>query len=123
MLCSLGNDIVNKYFLSWQKHDIGLLNTIFHKGATYEIICLKRKYIGLKEITNYWNRNARRQKDITIDYKIYIRTKNKIYLKFNSIFFDVEECERQRIDGKMIIYIKRNRICYLKENYTKLNIS
>jgi hypothetical protein len=119
MLCSSEAKLVENYFLSWQVHDNKLLVEIFSVEAVYEIICLKRSYVGLSEIVAYWTRNSLRQKEIFLEHEILGLKDDKAFVRFKVDFFDVEEKQKQLIEGRIIFYFKNRKIFYLKENYIK----
>lgn len=113
---SMNREKVDLYFKAWLEYDLTLLREIFTGEAKYIIENKNQVYEGIKEISRYWTRNKKRQKDIKLKW----RTNSDNGVFFRARFWDSEECELQVIVG--VIYFTfdmSGRICELREYYYK----
>jgi hypothetical protein len=113
------DNIVCDYFISWQNHDIGLLNLIFDSQSVYVILPKTRIYKGIDEISNYWDRNRIRQKDLIISWDFLNKSESIINTEFSACFYDNEEGKYNKIEGIIQFIFNSNVIVYLSENYIK----
>ena len=114
------NFIVSEYFDSWERHDICLLERIFDPCAKYIIRNKQYIYSGIKEITNYWIRNMRRQRNVKTKWNVLNHGDNNCSVSIQASFYDIEEQSMNFIDGVIDFHLtKEYRIDVLSEEYSK----
>ena len=115
------DDCITGYFLAWLSYDLELLRFVFAPDAKYIIENKDRVYEGHAEIEKYWIRNKNRQRDLSLSWTIEERTDEYVSVKFNAQFYDIEEAERNTIDGNgFFCFDKNNRITVFREEYIKI---
>lgn len=116
----MNREVIENYFISWKNYDLKLLSNIFEVESTYSIINKSFCYKGINEITNYWIRNSKRQKDLDLKWEITKENKKVTTVTFNANFYDIEEKEYNNINGCINFYINKNKKIYkLSETYNK----
>lgn len=114
------NKVVEDYFNAWVNYDLSLLSSLFVFNAKYEIRNKKKTYNGIDEICEYWRLNSKRQKSLSVTWKIQQILKSKFVVPFVASFYDLEEDEYQTIEGAIdFIFTEDGKIAILSEEYIK----
>lgn len=109
-----------KYFTAWRNYDVELLKLIFASNAKYIIRHKKRVYSGIDDITEYWLRNKRRQRDLNVHWRIVKSGTRFEIVEFVALFQDVEQWEMVKVIGQIIFeYNAKGKIAVLTEAYRK----
>jgi len=113
--------LVDRYFRSWQSHDLTLLKQVFTEDATYSING-KIRFNSASEIGEYWRRNSERQRRVNCSYKVtssdlVLRTVSTAFLVR---FYGVEEQALVSISGSGIFSLDGEGRCTgFAEHYMK----
>ena len=108
------------YFTAWQNYDMKLLKFIFSPDAKYIIRNKKRIYTGIIDIAEYWTRNKKRQRDLTIHWRVLKSGIRFEIVDFTAFFKDIEKWETVKVNGQIIFkYSAMNKISVLTEAYRK----
>ena len=111
-------EIVGLYFRCSEKYDLGLLRKIFDDNLKY-IINDNLAYKNIGELTNYWIRNQKRQRNIVLEYKLIKRVGTLTFVDFLATFDDCLELAHNIIDGIILFEINEGKILRLSEWYNK----
>ena len=114
-------NLVAEYFRIWRDYDLSAISRIFAPDGTYVIHSIHRTIRGHREISDYFLRNKRRQKDLSLDWAILHCAAGYSQASFRAKFFDREEGQRQTIKGIISFSIDSNgQIRSLSEAYEKV---
>ena len=107
---------IDLYFEAWQTYDLILLHEVFSKDAKYVIENKNTSYEGIVAISQYWLRNKKRQKGLTLAWYTYL----DFSTVFKARFWDCEESENQEIVGVInFSFDTQGKIVELREYYHK----
>lgn len=107
---------IDLYFKAWQEYDLYLLHEVFSEDAKYVIENKNTSYEGIEAICQYWVRNKKRQKGLTLAW----HTDLDFSTVFKARFWDCEESEDQEIIGKInFSFDAQGKIVELREKYYK----
>lgn len=110
---------IDSYFESWDQQDPEYVYSIFSERASYIIVNKNRNIRGALNIKKYWERNAKRQKQLNVS-RAHISICGFSLAAFHAKFIDAEEGS-QAIYG-VIFIMGRNLINILVELYIKVRI-
>lgn len=111
--------MVDLYFSAWRTHDAELLKQLFADKASYVILPRKKVLYGFAEIAAYWDRNAKRQKDVELEWEVGNITAHNAFSDFTAHFYDVELKAHVQIQGAICFCFEEGKTVYLSEYYSK----
>jgi len=110
------SDILLRYFRTWETHDLVELRRLFREHARYEILGSKVLH-GIKEIENYWIRNAEVQRAVTCSVSRFAETNTSIFAQWRAKFFRIDRDEEYDLDGLIWLLVENEEIVELVECY------
>lgn len=111
--------VEDKYFTSWRTHNWSMLERITEPEISYEIRS-KRTLQGHRELEEYWQRNAERQDQLTVNRHFLGAGPNWSSYCFHSRFYNTVKQEIQTVFGHIVFsFSDDGKISRLVETYTK----
>lgn len=111
--------LVGLYFDAWTRHDDSAIFDIFSHNAVYILHPRGRILMGVEHIAEYWRRNAKRQRDLTVRWNICASTRSDTCAQFAATFYDLEEGLGESIRGTLRVEVGGRKIEKLEEWYVK----
>lgn len=115
---SLSSDVFEKYVQCWEKHDIDLLELLFHEECRYQIND-NRTLIGIDAIRDYWIHNSVRQRNVNVQYATLAETANRIIVEWVAQFDRIDTHDSRYLKGMMVIELSKERIVHLREIFVQ----
>lgn len=113
-------NVIEAYFRAWQNHNVADIQRIFADQAIYKIGPRNRDLVGKEEISAYWRRNKKRQKELSVEWELIGVLHNSVKASFHATFYDTEENNKQSITGIITFFVNdSNKISLLSEHYSK----
>ena len=106
----LAHDIVRRYKIAWEKHNLDLVSKLFTNNAVYQEKNDEGSFHGLREILRYWQLNAEQQENVHFDpLRIDVRMQT-IHVIWKARFFRRDLLKWFYLNGEFTAELKGNRI-------------
>ncbi len=106
--------LVDLYKKAWETHSLEYLTLIFHDEIRYQEHC-NNVIIGLDNLKEYWQKNAKKQSNVVFSPIKYIEDENELVIFWEASFFELHKKKTVELQGIMWLKIVKGKIVDLIE--------